>query len=162
MTKTHSFACSGATALLFAFGFGCTAGVKPTLTTAAASCTADGPCGSYGPCDRRKTCVSPNSSTTVVVPLCVDSTTCTSGQNCVIFKDCGNANYCAQDGTPPTPCSASCMDYAGYCHQRDVCDMNAYATPVVPIAALSGSGIGQAAALARSLGQPSPDGYTHT
>ena len=32
MTKTHSFACSGATALLFAFGLGCTAGVKPTLT----------------------------------------------------------------------------------------------------------------------------------
>ena len=110
----------------------------------------------------RKTCVSPNSSTTVVVPLCVDSTTCTNGQNCVIFKDCGNANYCAQDGTPPTPCSASCMDYAGYCHARDVCDATAYATPVVADRGPSGSATGQAATLMTSLGQHTPDGYTPT
>jgi hypothetical protein len=142
-------------------GLGAGLGYFPLVQSgAAASCTADGPCGSYGPCDRRKTCVSPNSSTTVVVPLCVDNTTCTSGQNCVIFKDCGNANYCAADGT--ATCAANCVDYAGYCHARDVCDATAYATPVVPIAALSGSATGQAATLATSLSQHAPDGYTPT
>jgi len=142
-------------------GLGAGLGYFPLVQSgAAASCTADGPCGSYGPCDRRKTCVSPNSSTTVVVPLCVDNTTCTSGQNCVIFKDCMNANYCAADGT--ATCPTNCIDYAGYCHARDVCDSNAYATPVVPIAALSGSATGQAATLATSLSQHAPDGYTPT
>ena len=52
------------------------------------------------------------------------------------------------------------MAFAGYCHARDVCDSTAYATPVVPIAALSGSATGQAATLATSLGQHAPDGYT--
>jgi hypothetical protein len=146
-------------------GIGAGLGFFPLVqSTAAVNCTADGPCGSYGPCDRRKTCVTTNSMTPVVVPLCVDTTTCMTGQNCDLIKDCGIVNgsqaYCAADGT--ATCSATCMDYAGYCHARDVCDVTAYATPVVPIAALSGSATGQAAALATSLSGHSPDGYTPT
>jgi hypothetical protein len=142
-------------------GLGAGLGYFPlTQASAAASCTADGPCGTYGPCDRRKTCVSANSITTVVVPLCVDNTTCPTGQNCDLIQDCGNSNYCAADGS--VMCSSACVAYAGYCHARDVCDSTAYATPVVPIATLSGSATGQAMTLSTSLGQHAPDGYTPT
>ena len=54
------------------------------------------------------------------------------------------------------------MAYNGYCHARDICDVATYATPVVPIAPLSGSATGQAATLATSMGQHSPDGYSPT
>ena len=140
-------------------GLGAGLGYFPlTQSSAAASCTADGPCGTYGPCDRRKTCVSANSTTTVVVPLCVDNTSCTTGK---LRPHQGLRKLeLLRRGWHRDMCSTSCMDYAGYCHARDVCDSTAYATPVVPIAALSGSATGQAATLATSLGQHAPDGYT--
>jgi hypothetical protein len=133
--------------------------IQPSLATTA-TCTADTPCSTYGPCDRRKTCVTPNKTTTVVVPLCVDNTSCTMGQNCDLIQSCTDGSYCAADGT--ATCPSTCMAYAGYCHGRDICDVSAYATPVVPIAALSGSATGQAMTLSTSLGAHTPDGYTPT
>ena len=141
-------------------GIGAGVGYFPIVQNVPATCTADGTCGSFGPCDRRKTCIQINTSNTVVVPLCVDNTSCAANQHCTLIQDCGAPNYCAADGT--ATCPASCMAYAGYCHARDVCDVTAYATPVVPIAALSGSTAGQAMTLMTSLGQHTPDGYTPT
>jgi len=46
----------------------------------------------------------------------------------------------------------------GYCHTRDICDVNFYATPVVPIGLLPGA----AAGLEASLMGHSPDGFTPT
>jgi hypothetical protein len=140
-------------------GIGAGLGFFPLLQNVPATCTTDTPCGSYGPCDRRKTCVAANKSVTLVVPLCVDNTSC-SGQNCDLIQSCTDGSYCAADGT--ATCGSTCMPYAGYCHARDICDATAYATPVVPIAALSGSSAGQAMTLATSLGQHTPDGYTPT
>jgi hypothetical protein len=142
-------------------GLGAGVGYFPLLQNVPASCTADGTCGSFGPCDRRKTCVQTNKMTTVVVPLCVDNTSCASANpNCDLIQSCTDGSYCAADGT--ASCGATCSAYAGYCHARDVCDVTAYATPVVPIAALSGSATGQAMTLMTSLGQHMPDGYTPT
>jgi hypothetical protein len=146
-------------------GIGAGIGYFPIVqANAPATCTADGDCntsGTFGPCERRKTCVANNNMTTVVVPLCVDNTTCKTTEVCSLIQDCGAPNYCAAAGTGTCPTPA-CKAYAGYCHLRDVCDSTAYATPVVPIAALSGSATGQAATLMTSLGQHSPDGYTPT
>ena len=142
-------------------GIGAGLGFFPLVQSVPATCTTDTPCATYGPCDRRKTCVSTNSSTTVPVPLCIDNTSCTTGQNCDLIQQCSDGSYCAVDGTG-TCSAAGCTPYAGYCHARDVCDATQYATPVVPIAALSGSATGQAATLMTSLGQHSPDGYTPT
>src|SRR5436190_3482282 len=47
MTKTHSFACSGATALCLVLGLGCSAGVKPTMPTGTAG-TGSGTAGTSG------------------------------------------------------------------------------------------------------------------
>ena len=145
-------------------GIGAGLGYFPALQPSLASvstCTMDNQCGTYGPCDRRKTCVQTGKSTTVVTPLCVDNTTCPTNNVCALIQDCGEPNYCAADapGTCPTP---TCKEYAGYCHGRDICDVTAYATPVVPIAALSGTTAGQAATLMTSLTGRVPDGYTPT
>jgi hypothetical protein len=139
-------------------GLGYFPALQPSLATVS-TCTMDSQCGTFGPCDRRKTCVQTGKSTTVVTPLCVDNTTCPTNNVCALIQDCGEPNYCAAD-TGAT--CAGCNVYPGYCHGRDICDSAAYATPVVPIAALSGTGTGQAATLMTSLSQRVPDGYTPT
>ena len=139
-------------------GLGYFPAVQPSLLSTP-TCTTDGPCGTFGPCDRRKTCVQTGTSTTVVVPLCTDNTTCLSNQTCALIQDCGEPNYCAADGAATC---AGCTTFPGYCHARDICDANAYATPAVAIAPLSGSATGQAATLMASLTQRMPDGYTPT
>jgi hypothetical protein len=141
-------------------GLGAGLGFFPIVQSVPATCTADGACGAYAPCDRRKTCVATNKTTTVVVPLCIDNSTCGAGQSCDLIQSCSDGSYCAADGTGN--CGTTCTPYAGYCHGRDVCDFNAYATPVVPIAPLPGSNTGQAMTLATALGKPTPDGYTPT
>jgi len=144
-------------------GLGVGLGYFPALQPSLAqvpTCTMDSQCGTFGPCDRRKTCVQTGKSTTVVTPLCVDNTTCAANQVCALIQDCGEPNYCAADA--PGTCAPSCTVFPGYCHARDICDSTAYATPVVPIAALSGSATGQAATLATSLTGRVPDGYTPT
>jgi hypothetical protein len=138
-------------------GIGYFPAVQPNIPP---TCTEDMACGAFGPCDRRKTCVQAGGTTNVVVPLCVDNSSCAAGQACALIQDCGEPNFCAADGAGR--CAANCTTFPGYCHARDVCDPQVYATPVVPIAALSGSGTGQAATLAASLDQRMPDGYTTT
>ena len=157
-TALNSFFSNAQSAGLGA-GLGYFPAVQPSLLSTP-TCTTDGPCGTFGPCDRRKTCVQTGGSTTVVVPLCVDNTTCLSNQTCALIQDCGEPNYCAADGAGM--CAANCTTFPGYCHARDICDSNAYATPAVAIAALSGTAAGQAATLMASLGQRTPDGYTPT
>jgi hypothetical protein len=96
-----------------------------------------------------------------VTPLCVDNSNCSAAQVCALIQECSDGSFCAVDGAGV--CTApNCMPFAGYCHARDICDPQAYATPVVPIAALSGSATGQSATLAASLDQRMPDGYTPT
>jgi len=143
-------------------GLGYFPALQPTLLTVP-TCLTDGQCGAtFGPCDRRKTCVSTTSTTTVVTPLCLDNTTCAASQTCALIQDCGEPNFCAAGGAGPTCPTPACKEFAGYCHARDICDSAVYATPVVPIAPLAGSAAGQAATLAASLGQRAPDGYTPT
>jgi len=130
------------------------AGLETTPT-----CTADGPCGTYGPCDRRKICVPNNTSATSFMSLCIDNTGCGGGV-CSLLDTCTDGSYCAAAGTGT--CPSTCMPFNGYCHARDVCDVAAYATPVVPIAPLPGSATGQAATLMTALGAHNPDGYSPT
>jgi hypothetical protein len=88
--------------------------------------------------------------------FCGDNSACKSTETCARLQTCTSSPYCETGGT--ATCPADCTIVAGYCNQRDVCDDNVYATPVVPIAPLPGA----ATALLASLSAHTPDGYTPT
>ena len=138
---------------------------------APATCAQDSDCGSYGPCDFRSTCVSSKSIATAVVPLCQTAADCGS-QTCSRIYDCGpgaeddcsNGLCCAAGPTaaagacPAAENGATCTEYAGYCHLRDICTSSDYATPNVALLTLPDS----SNKLSSSLSGHTPDGYTPT
>ena len=139
---------------------------------APATCAKDSDCGSYSPCDFRDTCVSSGATATAVVPLCQTASDCGS-QTCSRIYDCGpgaeddcsNGLCCAAGPTAASgACAAAvgngatCTEYAGYCHLRDICTSSDYATPNVALLTLPDS----SNKLSSSLGGHTPDGYTPT
>jgi hypothetical protein len=132
----------------------------PALQSAApADCLVDGDCMmggmDFGPCDRRKTCVGASTSTMQVLPLCVASECGT--QSCSLVRECvAGSSYCAAGPSAPATACMGCTEFKGYCHLRDICTSNTYATPDIALTMLPSTTLGPMVA-ARN-----PGGYTPT
>jgi hypothetical protein len=126
--------------------------IQPNART---TCTTNADCGAYGPCDLYRTCFG---LTTTQIVLCTTQSDCQPGEACVELGSCPvSGGSCAPIGVY-CPYGDVCTPQAGYCHGRDRCDAPAYATPAVPLAALTGA----AAALSAALAAHQPDGRTPT
>jgi hypothetical protein len=127
------------------------------------SCTGDGvdqACGNFGPCDRRKTCVGNMGTTTNPLPLCTSAATCGTGA-CALVQECPGppVTYCAEGPmAAATNACDPCRTFNGYCHLRDICMPNFYATPDVTVGMLPLAAQG----LKNALMAKSPAGYTPT
>ncbi len=126
-----------------------------------ATCTLDAECGSFGPCDQRRACVKKGTAATTFSVLCSDAVPCAADESCVPVQRCADGancskRYCVAD--TGAACAADCKPFTGYCHNRDVCTAETYATPAVPFGELPAA----APALIASLAARTPDGFTPT
>jgi hypothetical protein len=112
-------------------------------------------CGARGPCLIARTC-SPAST----VRRCDTADDCAPGQRCLPVGGCERTPELCGEGLPLCPGGATnpCVQIPGYCIQRDVCEVEAYATPAVAIAELPGA----AGAITTSLTGKRPEGRTPT
>ena len=118
-------------------------------------CYQDATCGARGPCLIARTC-SPGASPR----LCDSAADCAAGARCVPLGGCTRSPEFCAEGLPLCPGGPanSCVLIPGYCIERDICEIEPYATPAVPIGELPGS----AGALMASLAQKRPEGRTPT
>ena len=138
-------------------GLGVAVKYFPSVQAIKDSCANDGECGTFGPCDFRNTCVPTANSTMNVSPLCIDASTCGTS-TCSRIKECGAGSglYCAAGPTAPATACQGCTEFAGYCHNRDICTSATYATPDIPITTLPSANLGP------MLTAHTPGGFTPT
>jgi hypothetical protein len=118
-------------------------------------CFDSGVCGGRGPCLIARAC-----SPATTVRQCNTAADCAPGARCVPLGGCTRSPELCGEGLPLCPGAPTnaCVLIPGYCVQRDVCEVEAYATPAVPIAELPAA----AAALTTSLASKRPEGRTPT